>query len=106
MEHQEDTIIISTKRQIKILTWFIYEGTSSNDVIIKYIGETKFIAEIRWNQHNNPSHGSRPANYLKNNPMDKFNWKVLCKASKERFTKLFTYQSLNNFYTNKLHIKI
>ena len=94
--------LFKLKEKSKSQSCVIYEGASSNDVNIKYIGETKFIAEIRWNQHNNPSHNSSsPANYLKNNRTDKFNWKVLCKTSKtrikERFTKLFTYQSLNHF---------
>ena len=54
----------------------IYQGTSNYDVNIKYISETKFIAEIRWNQHDNPSHGWSSANYLKKQLNG-------CKASKD-----------------------
>ena len=69
------------KGRSKYQACVIYEGTNSADDNIKYIGETKFIAEIRWNQHSNPKHDSSLATYLKNNPTHKFNWKVLCKSS-------------------------
>ena len=49
--------LFKLKDKSKSQSCVLYEGTSSNDVNIEYIGKTKFIAEIRWNQHNNPSHG-------------------------------------------------
>ena len=55
----------------------IYEGTSRKNPEISYIGETKLIAEARWNQHETPNHDSAPAKYLREHTDDKFDWKVL-----------------------------
>ena len=31
-----------------------------------YISETKGNAEVRWNEHNNPTKSSKPSKYLRN----------------------------------------
>ena len=59
----------------------IYQGTSNDNNNIKYIGETKFITTHRWEQHNDPTHDSSPAKYLRDHPEDSFNWQVLSMAS-------------------------
>ena len=51
----------------------IYRGTSIKNPEVSYVGETKQIAEARWEQHENPCHDSAPwevlsgssANWLK-----------------------------------------
>ena len=56
----------------------IYEGECSCG--IKYVGETKRNATVRWSEHNKPSNISEPAIHLTKNIAHQFNWKVLCKA--------------------------
>ena len=73
--------LFKLKDKVNIKACVIYEGTVDLDENIKYIGETKFIADIRWKQHENTTHDSNPAKYLKRNPTHKFIWKVLCKSS-------------------------
>ena len=45
----------------------IYRGTSNINPDITYIGETKQVAEKRWQQHEDPSHDSAPSKHLTNN---------------------------------------
>ena len=40
----------------------IYKGDCSCGS--RYIGETKRNAEVRWNEHNNPTKSSKPSKYL------------------------------------------
>ena len=46
-----------------------------------YIGETSQITTLRWNQHEDPTHDSAVANYLKENPEDSFTWEILTTSS-------------------------
>ena len=59
----------------------IYKGTSENNPVESYIGETKQIAEERWKQHEDPAHDSAPSKYLQENPNDHFTWEVLSTSS-------------------------
>ena len=59
----------------------IYEGTC-NTCGVQYIGETERNAVTRWAEHDNPKKSSEPARHLKRNPSHKFEWKILCRASK------------------------
>ena len=74
--------LFKLKDQSKYHACVIYQGTVSTDDTIKYIGETKLIAELRWKQHNDPRNESSPAKFLKENPTREFNWKVLCRSSR------------------------
>lgn len=73
--------LFKLKDKTNIQACVIYQGTCDNNQDIQYIGETKLISVIRWNQHDDPKHDSNPAKYLKNNPTHAFSWKVLCKSS-------------------------
>ena len=55
----------------------IYRGTSINNPEVTYIGESKLNAELRWKQHENPSHDSAPSKYLMTNTEDSFHWETL-----------------------------
>jgi len=55
----------------------IYKGTDTTDPNTSYIGETKLIAEKRWEQHEDPSHDSAPSKYLTKNPQKVFDWEIL-----------------------------
>ena len=55
----------------------IYRGTSINNPDVTYIGESKLNAELRWKQHETPSHDSAPSNYLMMNIEDSFHWETL-----------------------------
>ena len=59
----------------------IYRGTSEENPEISYVGETKLIAEARWNQHENPSHDSAPSKYLTNHTEDTLSWEILTGSS-------------------------
>ena len=68
--------------------WFLtvpiyarFVGVVDNKPNIDYIGETKLIADSRWNQHENPKHDSAPSKYLRNHTEDKFSWIILCTSS-------------------------
>ena len=43
----------------------IYKGDCS--CCSRYIGETKRNAEVRWNEHNNPTKSSEPSKHLRSN---------------------------------------
>ena len=43
----------------------IYKGDCSCGS--RYIGETKRNAEVRWNEHNNPTKSSEPSKHLRSN---------------------------------------
>ena len=53
----------------------IYKGDCSCGS--RYIGETKRNAEVRWNEHNNPTKSSEPSKHLRNNINHYFTWAVL-----------------------------
>ena len=65
----------------------IYRGTSNINPEITYIGETKQIAEKRWQQHEDPSHDSAPSKHLTNNTEDKFTWEILSGSSSNWFKR-------------------
>ena len=45
--------------------YVIYKGDCSGSS--RYIGETKHNAEVRWNEHNNPTKSSETSKYFQNN---------------------------------------
>ena len=59
----------------------IYKGTSVGNPDVTYIGETSQITTLRWNQHEDPTHDSAVANYLRENPEDSFTWEILTTSS-------------------------
>ena len=69
------------KDRVKHKSCVIYEGTCSCGH--KYIGETKRIAEIRFNEHNNPTKNSEPAKHLRENLDHSFEWKIITTAPRE-----------------------
>ena len=48
----------------------------------RYIGETKNNAEVRWNEHNNPTRSSEPSNHLQSNMNHYFTWAAISNAPK------------------------
>ena len=48
----------------------------------RYIGEIKRIAEVRWNEHNNPTKSTESSRDLQSNMNYYFTWGVISNASK------------------------
>ena len=65
------------KDKVKYKANVIYIGTVATALDQTYIGETKLIAEKRWEQHEDPNHESAPSKYLGENPGVRFTWKIL-----------------------------
>ena len=63
----------------------IYKGDCSCGSC--YIGETKRNAEVRWNEHNNPTKSSEPSKHLPNNINHYFTWAVISNAPKDAKTR-------------------
>ena len=53
----------------------------------RYIGETKRNAEVRWNEHNNPTKSSEPSKHLGSNINHYFTWAVISNAPKNAKTR-------------------
>ena len=53
----------------------------------RYIGETKRNAEVRWNEHNNPTKTSKPSKRLRSNINHYFTWAVISDAPKNVKTR-------------------
>ena len=66
------------KDKIIHVSCVIYEGTCTCGD--KYIGETKRIANIRFDEHNNPEKNSEPSKHLRKNTTHSFIWKVITSA--------------------------
>ena len=62
----------------------IYKGDCSCGS--RYIGETKRNAEVRWNEHNNPTKSSEPSKHLRSNINHYFTWTVISNAPKNAKT--------------------
>ena len=60
----------------------IYEGVCVCEQT--YIGETRRNIELRWEEHENTSKDSEPANHLKENLIHKFSWKILFAAPQNK----------------------
>ena len=63
----------------------IYKGDCSCGS--RYIGETKRNAEVRWNEHNNPTKNSEPSKHLRSNINHYFTWAVISIAPKNAKTR-------------------
>ena len=63
----------------------IYKGDCSCGS--RYIGETKRNAEVRWNEHNNPTKSSEPSKHLRSNINHYFTWAVISNASRNAKTR-------------------
>ena len=46
---------------------------------LRYIGETKRNAEVRWNKHNNSTKSSEPSKHFRTNINHFFIWTVISK---------------------------
>ena len=55
----------------------------------RYIGETKRNAEVRWNEHNNPTKNSEPSKHLRSNINHSFTWAVNSNATKNAKTRKY-----------------
>ena len=53
----------------------------------RYIGETKSNAEVRRNEHNNPTKFSQPAKHFRSNINQFFTWAVISNAPKNAKTR-------------------
>ena len=73
--------LFRVKDPVKHKANVIYRGTSEENPEISYVGETKLIAEARWNQHENPNHDSAPSKYLTNHTEDTLSWEILTGSS-------------------------
>ena len=69
----------------EIKTCVIYKGNCSCGS--RYIGETKRNAEVRWNEHNNPTKSSEPSKHLRSNINHYFTWAVISNAPKNAKTR-------------------
>ena len=58
----------------------IYKGSCSCGS--RYIGKTKRNAEVRWNEHNNPTKSSEPSKHLRSNINHYFTWAAISNAPK------------------------
>ena len=63
----------------------IYKGDCSSGS--RYIGEIKRNAEVRWNEHNNPTSSSEPSKHLRSNINHYFTWAVISNAPKNAKTR-------------------
>ena len=54
---------------------------------IKEIAETKRNAEVRWNEHNNPTKSSEPEKHLQSNINHHFTWTIISNAPKNAKTR-------------------
>ena len=79
--------LFKLKDPIKHKANVIYKGTSINNPEESYVGETKQIAEKRWDQHEDPKHDSAPSRYLNENIGDKFHWQILSSSSSNGFRR-------------------
>ena len=52
-----------------------------------YFGETRRNAEVRWNEHNNPTKISEPSKHLRNNINHCFTWAVISNALQSAKTR-------------------
>ena len=59
-------------------SYVIYKGNCSYGS--HYIVETNHNAEVRWNEHNNPTKGSEPSKHLRNNINHCFTWTIISNA--------------------------
>ena len=74
-----------------------------------YIGEIKRNAEVRWNEHNNPTKSSEPLKHLRNNIKHYFTWAVISNTpnnAKTRKNLEVSYIETGNLIlTNKRTLK-
>ena len=73
--------LFSLKDKIKYKANVVYRATVESNPEISYIGETKMIAEKRWEQHQDLTHDSAPSKYLRNNAGKIFSWEILSMSS-------------------------
>ena len=66
-------------------SYVVYKGDCSCGS--RYIGEIRRNAEVKWNEHNNPTKSSEPSKYLQNNINHYFTWAVISNAPKNAKTR-------------------
>ena len=89
-EYKYKFIIIWETRKIRSLfplkdkvvhkSCIIYDGICSCGQ--EYIGETKRIAKIRFDEHDNPLKNSEPSKHLRKFPNHAFRWNIITSAPK------------------------
>ena len=72
--------LFSLKDKNDYKSFVVYKGDCSCGS--RYIGETKRNAEVRWNEHNNPTKSSEPSKHLRSNINHYFTWAVISNAPK------------------------
>ena len=83
------------KDRVKHKSCIIYEGICACGD--KYIGETKRIAQLRFDEHNNPEKKSEPSKHLLHNRNHVFEWNMITSASRS----LLKRKILEAFYIAK-----
>ena len=78
----------------------IYEGICTCGD--RYTGETNRIAEIRFDEHNNPNKNSHPAKHLREYPNHSFEWSIITSAPRSQLKR----KILEAFYIAKFKPKI
>ena len=74
---------LKIKNDCKLLV--IYKGDCSCGSL--YIGETKHNAEVRWNEHSNPTKSSDQSKHFRSNINYCFTWAVISNAPKSATTR-------------------
>ena len=77
--------LIPLKDKNDYKSFVIYKGDRSCGS--RYIGETKSNAEVRQNEHNNPTKSSEPSKHLRSNINHCFTWAVISNAPKNTKTR-------------------
>ena len=80
MDYKESQTTFQTKKQES--TSIIYEGVCISEQA--YIGETRRNVELRWEEHDNTSKGSKPAKHLKENLSHKISSTILFAAPENK----------------------
>ena len=87
--------IFPLKDKVSHKSCVIYEGICSCGE--RYTGETNRIAEIRFEEHNNPIKNSHPAKHLCKYPDHTFEWSIITSAPRSQFKR----KILEAFYISK-----
>ena len=77
--------LFALKDKIDYKSCVICKGDCSCDS--RCIGETKRNAEVRWNEHNNPTKNSEPSKHLRRNINHYFTWAVISNAPRNAKTR-------------------
>ena len=96
--------LFSTKDKVSHISNVIYSGQCSCGE--SYIGETDRNVDIRWKEHNNPSHRSNPSKHLTNNIFHEFQWKTIKLAPKNNSKRKILEAFFISRYKPKLNNQV